>query len=324
LREELALAALDDRAVLIAGPTASGKSALALALARETGGTIVNADSMQVYRDLRILTARPSPEEEGQAPHRLYGHVDGAVNFSVGRYLEDAARLIGDARAAGEKLIFVGGTGLYFKALLEGLSHIPPVPEAIREGVRAESEARPTSDLHARLAARDPDTAQGIDLRDRLRVLRALEVLAATGQPLSAFRGQKQPGPLSGADPLKIFLGPDRAILRERIDRRFEAMVDQGALEEVRALGLRKLDPALPIMRAHGVPALLAHVRGEMTLDEAISVGQADTRRYAKRQFTWFRHQMPGWTWLDPADSEAVQTVLQGRAGADSLQRSRN
>jgi tRNA dimethylallyltransferase len=304
------------RAVLIAGLTAAGKSALALALARETGAAIVNADSMQVYRDLRVLTARPSPEDEGQAPHRLYGHVDGAVNYSVGRYLEDAARLIDGARQAGERLIFVGGTGLYFKALLEGLSRIPPVPPAIREGVRAESESRPTSELHARLAERDPETAQRLDAGDRLRVLRALEVLAATGQPLSAYRGQKQPGPLADADPLKIFLAPDRAVLRERIDRRFEAMIRDGALEEVRALGGRGLDPALPLMRAHGVPALLAHVRGEMTLEEAITAGQGDTRRYAKRQFTWFRHQMPGWTWVDPADAEAVRAHLSlSRAG---------
>ncbi len=288
------------RTVLIAGPTASGKSALALTLAREAGGTIVNADSMQVYRDLRILTARPTPDEEREVRHRLYGHVDGAVNYSVGRYLEDAARLIGGAEAAGERLIFVGGTGLYFKALLEGLSRIPPVPQAIRNDVRAESEGRPTPERHARLAAGDPETARGIAAHDRLRILRALEVLAATAQPLSAFRGQKQPGPLAGADPVKIFLAPDRAALRERIDRRFEAMIAGGALEEARALGARGLDPALPIMRAHGVPALLAHLRGELTLHEATVVGQADTRRYAKRQFTWFRNQMPGWTWLEP------------------------
>ncbi len=306
------MAALDDPggAVLIAGPTASGKSALALALARETGATIVNADSMQVYRDLRVLTARPSLEEEGQVPHNLYGHVDGAANYSVGRYLQDAARLIDGARQAGERLIFVGGTGLYFKALLEGLSRIPPVPPAIRESIRADIEGRPTSELHARLAVRDHATAEGIDVGDRLRVLRALEVLAATGQPLSAFRGHKQAGPLSGMHPVKIFLASDRALLRERIDRRFEAMIRQGALEEVRALGERKLDPALPIMRAHGVPALLAHLRGDITLAEAVAIGQGDTRRYAKRQFTWFRHQMPGWTWLDPADAEAVRAQL--------------
>jgi tRNA dimethylallyltransferase len=307
---------MDSKTVLIAGPTASGKSALALALARAAGGTIVNADSMQVYRDLRILTARPIPEEEREAPHRLYGHVDGAVNYSVGRYLEDATRLIEEARTAGERLIFVGGTGLYFKALLEGLSPVPRVPPAVRDAVRAEAEGRPTAALHAELAVRDPDTARGVGAHDRLRILRALEVLAATGQPLSAFRGQKQPGPLAGTDPVKIFLTPDRAALRERIDRRFETMIAAGALEEARALGARSLDPALPVMRAHGVPALLAHLRGEIPLAEAIAIGQGDTRRYAKRQFTWFRHQMPGWTWLDPADVEAMRAHIPlSRAG---------
>jgi tRNA dimethylallyltransferase len=304
------------RVVLIAGPTASGKSALALALARAAGGAVVNADSMQVYRDLRVLTARPTPEEESEAPHRLYGHVDGAVNYSVGRYLEDATRLIEEARTAGERLIFVGGTGLYFKALLEGLSPVPRVPQAVRDAVRAEAEGRATAALHAELAARDPDTARRLGTHDRLRILRALEVLAATGQPLSAFRGQKQPGPLAGTDPVKIFLTPDRAALRERIDRRFETMIAAGALEEAGALGARGIDPALPVMRAHGVPALLAHLRREIPLAEAIAIGQGDTRRYAKRQFTWFRHQMPGWTWLDPADVEAMRAHIPlSRAG---------
>jgi tRNA dimethylallyltransferase len=300
-----------NRAVLIAGPTASGKSGVALALAPRIGGTIVNADSMQVYRDLRVLTARPTPAEECEAPHRLYGHVDGAVNYSVGRYLEDGGRLIESARATGETLIFVGGTGLYFKAMLEGLSRIPPVPQAVRDQIRAEAESRDTADLHADLSARDPETARSVAPGDRLRVLRAFEVLAATGQPLSSFRGQKQAGPLSGVDPVKIFLAPDRAWLRQRIDRRFAAMVGAGVLEEVRALGERRLDPALPVMRAHGVPALLAHLRGEIGLGDAIAQGQADTRRYAKRQWTWFRHQMPGWTWVEPGDAlPAVEAAL--------------
>jgi tRNA dimethylallyltransferase len=301
---------VEGRAVLIAGPTASGKSALALAVARQLGGVIVNADSMQVYRDLRILTARPSPDEEAQAPHRLYGHVDGAVNYSVGRYLEDAARLIAEAGRSGDRLILVGGTGLYFKALLEGLSRIPPVPQAIRDRVRTETDHRATPELHAELTARDPDTARVLRVGDRLRILRALEVLTATGQSLSSFQGQRQPGPLTAADPIRIFLVPDRSWLRQRIDARFEKMVAAGALEEVRALAERGLDPALPVMRAHGVPALLRHVRGEIALNEAIAVGQADTRRYAKRQFTWFRHQMPGWTWVDPANTEAVRATL--------------
>jgi tRNA dimethylallyltransferase len=297
------------RAVLIAGPTASGKSDLALAVARRIGGVIVNADSMQVYRDLRILTARPSPEEEAQAPHRLYGHVDGGENYSVGRYLEDAARLI--AEVAGERLIFVGGTGLYFKALLEGLSRIPAVPQAVRDRIRTETSQRATPELYAELTARDPDTASSLKAQDRLRILRALEVLAASGRPLSSFQGQRQPGPLAGADPAMVFLTPDRTWLQNRIDRRFEGMIRAGALEEVRGLGERHLDPALPVMRAHGVPALLKHVRGEITLDEAVAIGQADTRRYAKRQFTWFRHQMPGWTWAAPDEAEdAVKAML--------------
>jgi tRNA dimethylallyltransferase len=290
------------RAVLIAGPTASGKSALALDVACRIGGTIVNADSMQVYRDLRILTARPSPDEEAEAPHRLYGHADGGVNYSVGRYLADARPLIAQAGRAGDRLIFVGGTGLYFKALLEGLSRIPPVPQAIRERLRAETDNRPTSDLHRELTDRDPEAAHRLGAHDRLRILRALEVLAATGRSLSSFLGQREPGLLAGAVPVKIFIAPERSWLRERIDRRFETMIQHGALEEVRALGARALDPALPVMRAHGVPALLRHVQGEITLDEAIAIGQADTRRYAKRQFTWFRHQMPGWTWVDPTE----------------------
>jgi tRNA dimethylallyltransferase len=300
---------VEGRAVLIAGPTASGKSALALALARRSGGTIVNADSMQVYRDLRTLTTRPTPDEEALAPHRLYGHVDGAVNYSVGRYLEDATRVI--AEAVGERLIFVGGTGLYFRALAEGLSRIPPVPQAIRDRLRTETEKRATSQLYDELTARDPDTARSLKAQDRLRILRALEVLAATGRPLSSFQGQRQPGPLAGADPAKIFLAPDRSWLRQRIDARFESMMGAGALEEVRALGERRLDPALPIMRAHGVPALLRHLRGEITLEEAVVIGQADTRRYAKRQFTWFRHQMPGWTWVAPAEADdALRAML--------------
>jgi tRNA dimethylallyltransferase len=300
----------EGRAVLIAGPTASGKSALALAVARAFGGVIVNADSMQVYRDLRILTARPTPDEEAQAPHRLYGHVDGAVNYSVGRYLEDAARLIAEVGRAGERLIFVGGTGLYFKALLEGLSRIPPVPASIRDRVRAETMNRATAELHEELTGRDADTARALKAGDRLRILRALEVLAATGRPLSSFQGHREPGPLVGADPVRIFLAPDRDWLRRRIDARFESMMGQGALDEARALAARGLDPALPVMRAHGVPALLKHFRGEITLDEAVAVGQADTRRYAKRQFTWFRHQMPGWTWVAPTEGEDALRAL--------------
>src|SRR5215213_10563185 len=197
--------------VLIAGPTASGKSALALDLAARLGGLIVNADSMQVYRDLRILTARPTPQEEAQAPHRLYGHVDGGVNFSVGHYLRDAAAVLAEARAARRLPIFVGGTGLYFKALVEGLSDIPAVPEAVRERVRAAAAGRDSAALHAELAGRDPATALRLRRSDRLRILRALEVVEATGQSLAAFQGRRRPGLLVDTASVRLFLAPDPA-----------------------------------------------------------------------------------------------------------------
>ncbi|GJD48690.1 tRNA dimethylallyltransferase [Methylobacterium crusticola] len=289
------------RAILIAGPTASGKSALALTLARRHGGTVINADSMQVYRDLHRLTARPSPEEAAAAPHRLYGHVDGAVNFSVGHYLAEAGAALAETWRAGALPIVVGGTGLYFKALTEGLSAVPPIPGAVRDAVRAGAEGRPTPDLHADLARRDPEGAARLRPADRLRVLRALEVMAATGRPLAAFHAHRRPGPLAGLPSLRLFLTPDRATLRARIDARFVAMMAAGALDEVRALAARRLDPMLPVMRAHGVPGLVAHLAGDLAYDEAVARGQADTRRYAKRQVTWFRHQAgPGWAWLAP------------------------
>lgn len=286
-------------AVLIAGPTASGKSALGIKLAQALDGVVINADSMQVYRDLRVITARPTPEEEAEAPHRLYGHVDAAVNFSVGRYVADAVAAL--QSIGGRKLpIVVGGTGLYFKALTEGLSDMPAVPEEVREAVRRESEGLETPELHRLLSERDPETARTLRPSDRLRVQRALEIFAATGQPLVSFHGARQPGPLGSVPVVKLFLAPERDELRQRIDRRFLAMMEQGALDEVRALGARNLDPMLPAMRAHGVPGLLAHLRGEIPLDEAIAKGQSDTRRYAKRQFTWFRHQLPDWQWVEP------------------------
>jgi tRNA dimethylallyltransferase len=300
-------------AVLIAGPTASGKSALALQVAREIGGTVVNADSMQVYRDLRIITNRPTPGEESQAPHRLFGAVDGAVNFSAGRYAEAASALIKDLDRLGSTPIFVGGTGLYFKALTDGLSDIPAVPEAMRDRIRAGAEGRATPELHAELLQRDSETAARLKTNDRQRILRALEVVAATGRPLSSFQEGRIPGPLAGRRIARFFLAPDRVELRARIDGRFEAMMKAGALEEVAALAERRLDPALPVMRAHGVPGLLAHVRGELSLDDAIMRGQADTRAYAKRQFTWARHQMEGWTWAAPdRAAEQLRAMLTG------------
>ena len=293
----------DNKAVLIAGPTASGKSALALALAQKAGGIIVNADSMQVYRDLRVITARPTPEEEALLPHRLYGHVDAAVNFSAGSWVNDAAGVVGEARTQNRRPIFVGGSGLYFKALTSGLSAVPPIPAAIREAVRARLERDGVEALHAELALRDPAGAERLKPRDRTRIARALEVVDATGRSLTDWHREGLPPLLPPGSFSALFLEPDRAALYARIDARFTSMLAGGALDEVAALALRGLDPLLPAMKAHGVPALIRHLKGEITLQEAAEIGRADTRHYAKRQFTWFRHQLPEFEWVKPEEA---------------------
>jgi tRNA dimethylallyltransferase len=296
-------AARDDsptpRAVLIAGPTASGKSALALALAERIDGTIVNADSMQVYGDLRIITARPAPAEEARVPHRLYGHVDAAVNYSVGQYLADARAALDAVGRSGRTAIFVGGTGLYFKALTAGLAAVPPIPPAIRDDVRARLAAQGAPALHVELARLDPAAAARLSPNDRTRVSRALEVVEATGRPLAAWQTEGLPA-LIGADAPRVFIAPDRAVLYGRIDARFSAMIAAGALDEVRLLAARVLDPLLPAMKAHGVPWLIRHFAGEITLEEAAVHARLDTRHYAKRQFTWFRHQLGDWPRMAP------------------------
>jgi tRNA dimethylallyltransferase len=294
------------RAILIAGPTASGKSALALELARRIGGAIVNADSMQVYRDLRILTARPTPQEESLAPHRLFGHVDAAVNYSVGRYLADLAATLADLERDGATPVIVGGTGMYFKAALYGLSDIPAVPEEVRARVRAAAQGKSPQALHAELAALDPETAAGLRPTDPQRILRALEIFAATGRPLVSFQGPRGAPLLDAEGCPAFFLAPERRTLYARIDDRFQRMIESGALEEVAALRDRRLDPALPAMRAHGAPHLIAHLDGRQSLDQAILLGQRDTRHYAKRQFTFARRQLPTFTWLTEGDPLAA------------------
>ena len=286
--------------MLIAGPTASGKSALALALAQKAGGVVINTDSMQVYRDLRVITARPTLAEETLAPHRLYGHVDAAVNFSAGAWVADAAGILSEARAATRLPIFVGGSGLYFKALTRGLSAVPPIPAEVREGVRARLERDGVEALHAELAMRDPVSAERLKPRDRARIARALEVAEATGRALTDWHREGLPPLLPPSEFSAVFLAPDRDQLYARIDARFDAMLAAGALEEVAALADRQLDPLLPAMKAHGVPALIRYLKGEITRHEAAEIGRADTRHYAKRQFTWFRHQLPEFEWLTP------------------------
>ena len=298
------------RALLIAGPTASGKSAAALALAQRFGATIVNADSMQVYSDLRILTARPTEAEERLAPHRLFGEVDGAEKFSVGRWARRAAEIL--AAAGDAPMIFVGGSGLYFRALTEGLSAMPAIPETVRARVRADAEGTPTAKLHAELAERDPDTAGRLRPGDRQRILRALEVKEATGRPLVSFHGARELPSLGAGSWAGLFLAPERPALYARIDARFDEMIAAGALDEVAALGARRLDPALPVMRAHGVPHLIEHIEGRLSLPEAIARGKLDTRHYAKRQLTWARHQLPNFAWLAPdAAEEAGALAIQ-------------
>jgi tRNA dimethylallyltransferase len=293
-------------AVLIAGPTASGKSALALRLALETGGIVINADSMQVYRDLRILTARPPVEDETKAPHRLFGGVDGAVNYSVGRWLEDARAALEEAKRSGLPPIFVGGTGLYFKALTQGISAIPAIPDTVRAAVRAYGAGVPPTELHAELARRDPAMAARLRPSDPQRILRALEVLEATGRSLAAFQGARTPPLLNIAGARAIFLSPDRDALKRRIDARFDAMLADGALAECDALRRRALDPALPLMRAHGLRHLIAHLDGAITLSEASLLSKRDTWTYARRQFTFARHQLTGFAWGDEGAAEAL------------------
>jgi tRNA dimethylallyltransferase len=296
------------KTILIAGPTASGKSALALEIAERLGGVVINADSMQVYRDLRIITARPAPDEEARVPHRLYGHVDAAENYSVGRWCADAAAELAKARDAALVPILTGGTGLYFKALTQGLSAVPPTPPEIRASVRARIDAEGVAAMHAELARRDPVVAARLTPADRTRIGRALEVLENTGRSLADWHRDGMPAVLDPGQTVAVFLTPDRAELYRRIDARFDAMLTAGALEEVRALDARRLDPLLPAMKAHGVPWLRRHLAGEISLAEAAEGGKRDTRRYTKRQVTWFRNQMPGWRSIAP--NAALDEIL--------------
>jgi tRNA dimethylallyltransferase len=300
-------------AILLAGPTTSGKSALALALAEKLGGTIINADSMQVYRDLRIITARPSPADEARVPHLLYGHVDAAENYSVGRWCVDAQGAIAETRKAGRFPILVGGTGLYFKALTQGLAAVPPIPAGVRASVRDRLAADGVAPLYTELRERDPATAQRLMPGDRSRITRALEVVLATGRSLSDWHSEGMPPSIDLARAVKLFLDVERSELYRRIEARFDMMLESGALDEVKTLARRGLDPALPAMKAHGVPWLIRHLNGEIARDEAAEGGKRDTRRYTKRQATWFRNQLPGFVWVTPDDAPALVAATLGR-----------
>lgn len=279
-------------AILITGPTASGKSALAVELARRHDGAVVNADSMQVYDTLRVLTARPSEEEMQGVPHHLYGHVPADAAYSTGAWLRDVTALLPTLRAAGRLPVFVGGTGLYFKALTGGLSDMPEVPEALREKLRARLVEEGPDGLYAELAEADPAMAASLNRQDGQRIVRALEVMKATGRSIVDFQGRSGPVVIDADEARKIVVLPDRAVLHQRINGRFEKMLQQGAEDEVRALLALDLPAEAPVMKAIGVSQIAAMVRGEMTRDEVLEKGAAATRQYAKRQMTWFRNQM--------------------------------
>ena len=301
--------------ILIAGPTASGKSALALELAAKLGGVIINADSMQVYRDLRIITARPTPDEERRVPHRLYGHVDAAENYSVGRWFGEAAAALADTFGQGRPAIMTGGTGLYFSTLTRGIAAVPPVPAEIRRVVRNRLTTEGVAALHQELSKRDPATAARLKPGDRARITRALEVVLATGRSLTQWHEDNMPARLDLAAAAKVFLMPNRDELGLRIDARFDAMMSAGALEEVRAFAARNLDPNLPAMKAHGVPWLIRHLKGEIAMAEAVAQAKRDTRRYTKRQATWFRNQLPQFEWAEPQHAATVVEAQLRRIG---------
>ena len=300
------------QALLIAGPTASGKSALAIHLAKKFNGVVINADSMQVYQPLRVLTARPSVEEEAEVAHALFGHVGADQPYSVAHWLVDVTAVIGRVLAQGQLPIVTGGTGMYFRVLSEGLSDIPAVPDVVRARIRALEAEIGVAALHARLLACDPETALSLNPTDPQRVIRAMEVFEATGRSIRSFQGPRHGAVIDPARALAVFLAPDREVLRSRIDQRFDQMLRQGALEEVEALARLGLDPALPVMRAHGVPGLIGALRGDMLMNQAIDKGKADTRRYAKRQHTWFRHQASDFIWMKPEEARSrIESLIE-------------
>lgn len=295
------------RAILIAGPTASGKSAVASRLASAFNGVVVNADSMQVYRELRILTARPSPEEESQCPHRLYGHRSAAQTYSTGTWAREAAGVIADAERSGRLPVFVGGTGLYFRAVLQGLSPVPAIPSSIRTRWRGEARKRSAAGLHAELRRVDPVMAERLGPTDPQRIVRALEVIEATGRSLAEWQSVPGQPLIEEADTMRIVVDMDRARLYERCNQRTDRMMEAGALEEARALIALGLDGALPAMRALGVRPLMEHVRGEVPLADAVERVKTETRHYAKRQLSWLRSNMIAWNWFCAKQSESLE-----------------
>jgi len=291
--------------VLVAGPTASGKSALALDLAERFGGVVINADAMQVYREMRVLTARPDAADDARAPHRLYGFLPVTEICSAARWRDLAVEEIRATHASRKLPVVVGGTGLYLRALTDGLSPVPPIPAATRGKVRAQLETLGAEAFHAELASRDPVMAARLRPSDGQRLARAMEVIEATGVSLADWQGRA--AAKEGFRFLTLLLAPPREVLHAACDARFRRMVEAGALEEARAMRALALDPALPATRAVGLRELARHLAGEVRLEEAIRLAQVATRQYAKRQMTWFRNQLPDPIVLDEQYSERVR-----------------
>lgn len=305
---------LEQTPILIAGPTASGKSGLALELARHFGGVIVNADSQQIYREWRVLSARPSVEEMAAAPHKLYGHVNIAEAYSVGHWVREVEGVLSDARIARQVPIIVGGTGLYFKALTEGLAPIPQVPLEIRETGEAAMERDGLRAFANALAVRDPQTAAVLDLDNPRRVLRAWEVLEATGVGLAGWKA-RTPAPLMPLKACQAFaLTPNRDDLYSRCEARFDAMMADGALGEVEAVDMLGIAPEMPGLKAVGATPLRAYLAGEVSLEVAVARAKIDTRQYAKRQLTWVRNQMSAWTHVTDTETNRIVEIIQSQS----------
>jgi tRNA dimethylallyltransferase len=299
-------------AVLIAGPTASGKSAVALKVACELGGVIINADAMQLYAELRVLTSRPTEGADRSAPHRLYGTAPGREVWSAGRWLAAARQEMEAAWAQGKVPVVTGGTGLYFKALEEGLSHVPPIPQGVRERWRERLKAEGAPALHAELARLAPQDAARLQPGDSQRIVRCLEVLEATGKPLSAhFRAAKEASVLKGGNVRRVAIMPPRDELYAVIDARFETMLAMGAVNEVKALLALKLPKDVPVMKAIGVKPLSDLLAGELSPEQAVALAQRQSRNYAKRQMTWIRNQMTDWPVVEKR-THAIEVLLNG------------
>ena len=297
-------------AILIHGPTASGKTELSIEIARKLNGEIVNADSMQVYRELKVISARPDEEEMADVPHHLFGHVPASERFSTGQWLEQVRPVIEDIQKRGKTAVVVGGTGLYLLALTEGLSEIPPVPEDVRHEVMDILKADGVRGLKVRLQVVDPDAARRIEDNDRQRLMRAYEVWLATGKSLTSFQSNRSNPVLNPDEWLGVALTPPRAKLYARIDKRFEGMLMEGAMEEARELVRMNVDHDLQAMKAHGMPWMSAFIRGEINSTLAAENAKRDTRRYAKRQFTWIGRQFPFWPRIPGADLKTRMRVV--------------